>query len=127
MSDLDDVFRDIEGAELRVVATLGSLDYEVEFIRDDIERLYDGTDFDRAHRDLVANQVSADDFKRAVEIGDLDCQLLLYEESVVFLFPSSRYEGIFASFDRQKPFPLLEVVDRASSIPHLSDSTSDDT
>ncbi|MDF9744489.1 hypothetical protein [Natrinema salsiterrestre] len=125
MSDLVEVFGNIEGAELRVVATLGSLDYEIEFIRDDVDRMYDGGEFDRAHRDLVANQVSADDFKRAVEIGDLECQLLLYEETIVFLFPSSRYEGIFASFDRRKPFPLLEVVDHAGTIPHLSDAASD--
>jgi hypothetical protein len=126
MSDLVAMFREIEDAEVRVVATLGSLDYEIEFIRDDIEQLYSEAELDRAHKDLVANQVSADDFKQAVEIGDLDCQLFLYEETVVFLFPSSRYEGVFASFDRQKPFPLLEVAESASTIPHLSDSTGDD-
>lgn len=115
MSDLVETFNNIEGVNLRALATIESLDYEIEFIRDDLEGRYEDRDLEEAHRNLIANQISADDFKEAINGSELDCQLFLYEESIVFIFPSSRYESVFVSYDRENPFPFLEIVNRATA------------
>lgn len=106
---------DVDGADLRVVAQLESLDYEVQYVRDDLTGTYDQPDLDQAYQAMMANQVSVDDFADVGTFGDLDCQVLLFDDVIVFLFPSSRYDGVFASFDRTQPFPLLEVVDQFNS------------
>ena len=114
-----EVFQNVEGAELRFVVALDTLEYTIEFVRDDLENAYSETDLDEAYRNLIANQLSGNDFKESLGIGDIECQILLTDVNIGFLFPSSRYKGIFVSFERQKSFPVLDVIDRASTIPHL--------
>ncbi|WP_313693645.1 hypothetical protein [Halorarum halobium] len=124
MSSLVEAFKDVAGGQLRVVATLESIDYEVEYVREDLEDEYTRMDFDRAYQSMMANQVSAEDFKSVGEFGDLDCQLFLFTELIVFLFPSSRYSGVFVSFDREPQFPLLDIVDAATDVSHLGEDDS---
>lgn len=124
MSDLVEAFQDIEEAQLRVVATIDSRNYEIEFIRDDLLEAYSRADFKEAYRDLIANQISADDFRQTVGFSDLNCQLFLFDETAAFLFPSSRYDSVFISFDYEHPFPLRIIVNTASTIPHVSDEGS---
>lgn len=123
MPSLTDAFASIDGAEPRVVATLEALDFRIEFMRDDLEETYSEADLERVYRSVMANQVSADDVRKIGGFGDLECQVFLFEEVVAFLFPSSRYESVFVSFDRERPFPLLDVVGTASDVPHLSGET----
>ncbi|MDS0474058.1 hypothetical protein [Natrinema sp. 1APR25-10V2] len=124
MPDLIEAFQDIEEAQVRVVATIDSRKYEIEFIRDDLIEAYSREDFEDAYKDLIANQISADDFRQTVGFSDLNCQLFLFDETAAFLFPSSRYDSIFISFDYEYPFPLRTIVNTASTIPHLSDEDS---
>lgn len=114
MSRLVESFRALDGVRVRVVATLETLDYELEYVRPDLE--YTAATLDGAYRDLMANRLSADAFGKEVGLGGLDAQTFLFEESVVFLFPSSRYEAVFVSFDRTRPFPFFEVVDVATDV-----------
>jgi len=113
MTTLVGALRGVEGASLRTVAALESLDYEMRFVRDDLADAYDQEDLDRAYQSMMANQVSTDDFSRAIETGDIEAQLYFFEKVVVFLFPSSRYDGVFCSFDRTDPFPVQQVIDAA--------------
>lgn len=119
MSSLAEKFRNVEGAQLRVAATLDSLDYEMEFVREDLEGTYSSGDLDYAYNTIVANRLSANEFSQIGEFGALDCQLLIFERIIVFLFPSSRYGGLFVSFDREEPFPFLDIVETASDIRHI--------
>ena len=113
MTTLVGALRGVEGTSLRTVAALESLDYEMRFVRDDLADAYDQEDLDRAYQSMMANQVSTDDFSRAIETGDIEAQLYFFEKVVVFLFPSSRYDGVFCSFDRTDPFPVQQVIDAA--------------
>lgn len=124
MTDLVESFREIAGVRVRVVATLETLDYEIAYGRPDLE--YTAETLDGAYRDLVANRLSADDFEKEVDLGALDAQTFLFEKAIVFLFPSSRYEAVFVSFDRTRPFPLFEVVDVADAVLHPSGDASDE-
>ncbi|TKX56597.1 hypothetical protein EXE44_13910 [Halorubrum sp. SS7] len=112
MSDLVESLRAVDGAEARVIAHLGSLDFTIEYVRDDLASLYSDQDLESAYRLIMANQVSSDDFKQLID-ESIEAQTLFFENVVVFVFPSARYEAVFASFDRTEPFPVLDIIDAA--------------
>lgn len=116
MVDLVQTLRGIEETDPRVIATLESLDFEIEFVRDDIADTYSDSELDNAYRLVMGNQVSADDFRNLIDADRFDAQSLFFDDIVVFLFPSERYEGVFASFDRTHPFPVDEILDVATDI-----------
>ena len=112
MSDLVERLRAVDGAEERVIAHLGSLDFTVEYVRDDLESRYSDQDLESADRLIMANQVTGDDFKQLID-ESFEAQTLFFENVVVFVLPSARYEAVFASFDRTEPFPVLGIIDAA--------------
>lgn len=124
MTDLVDTFHDVEGATPRVVATLSGIDYEIEYVQPELADAYGGEQLDRAYQAMMANQVASQDFSQVGSFGDLESQLFVFENVVVFLFPSSRYEGVFVSFDHGQPFPFSEVVEKAETVSHLAGSDS---
>lgn len=127
MGTLVEPFKDIAGEELRVVAVLDSVDYEVAYFRTDLEDQYDETDLDRAYQSMMANQVSSADFAGVGAFGELNAQVLFFEEIVVFLFPTSRYSSVFVSFEREgteESFSIREVIRVASEHPEISGDSS---
>jgi hypothetical protein len=127
MVDVVEELRGVDGGRVRVVALLDSLDYEVLFVRDDLRDVYSADDLEHAYRSIMAGRLSAHDFSEVGELGDVDCQLFVFERVVVLLFASSRYGGLFVSFDREKPFPLLEIVETVGDVARrLDDDATDD-
>ncbi|TKX68577.1 hypothetical protein [Halorubrum sp. SP9] len=112
MVDLVESLRAVDGAEARVIAHLGSLDFTVEYVRDDLESRYSDRDLESAYRLIMANQVTGDEFKQLID-ESFEAQTLFFENVVVFVLPSARYEAIFASFDWTEPFPVLDLIDAA--------------
>lgn len=122
MATLVESFREIGNDDLRVVATLESTDYEIEYIRSDLEEAYSDVDLDEAHRNLIANQVSSADFSEVGAFGDLDAQVLFFEDIVVFLFPTSRYSAVFVSYERTDTdgsIPVRDVIATATDHPEI--------
>lgn len=118
MSDLVEAFRAVD-ADLRIVATLRSTSWEIGWVRDGLEDTYDESDLEDAYRSLMAAQVSVDDFSKVGSFGEFLAQQYFFEEIVVFQFPSSRYEGVFVSDDREDPFPVLDVIETRADVPPL--------
>ncbi|MDS0298130.1 hypothetical protein NDI76_05200 [Halogeometricum sp. S1BR25-6] len=116
MSKIADAVWNFEGFTPRVVADLRSVDWQIEYIRDDVERIYSDEDLDDAYKLIMANHVSGDDFKTLIGKRRFDAQTLFFEDVVVFFFPSDRYEGVFASFDYDGEFPVNELVRRVSEV-----------
>lgn len=114
MSELVAPFQEVEGADLRIIAELDGVNYEIEYLRDDLEGLYNKDDLDTARQNIMANQVSSTDFGKVASLGDFTGQVLLFEEVIVFLFPTERYGGIFASYDRHDSLPIQEVITQAT-------------
>lgn len=118
MSDLVERFRDV-AADLRIVATLESTTWEIRWVRDDLTDVYDESDLESAYRSLMAAQVSVDDFRRIGAFGEFIAQQYVFDEIVVFQFPSSRYGGVFVSYDRVDSFPFRAVIETANDVPML--------
>lgn len=118
MSDLVEAFRSVD-ADLRILATLRPTSWQVEWTRADLQGTYDESDLEDAYRSLMAAQVSVDDFGKVGSFGEFRAQQYVFEEIVVFQFPSSRYEAVFASYDREDPFPVQEVLETRADVPVL--------
>ncbi|KDS90911.1 hypothetical protein FK85_08440 [Halorubrum saccharovorum] len=114
MSQIVDTLRGVDGADARVIAHLDALDFTVEYVREDLESVYSDQDLEEAYQLLMANQVTGDDFKDLIE-EEFQAQTLFFENVVVLILPSARYEAVFASFDRREPFPVIDLIEAATS------------
>lgn len=115
MSDLVETLRGVDGAEARVIASLGSLDFTIEYIRAELESRYSDRDLESAYRLIIANQVTGDEFRELIG-EEFEAQTLFFEDVVVLVLPSARYEAVFASFDREDPFPITDLIDAAGRL-----------
>jgi len=114
MSQVVDTLRGVDGATARVIAHLDALDFTIEYIREDLESEYSDQDLEEAYQLLMANQVTGDDFRDLIG-EEFQAQTLFFENVVALVVPSARYEAVFASFDRREPFPVIDLVEAATS------------
>jgi len=114
MTQIVETLRGVDGANARVIAHLDALDFTVEYVRDDLEDRYSDQDLEEAYQLLMANQVTGDNFKDLIG-EEFQAQTLFFENVVVLLLPSARYEAVFASFDRREPFPVIDLVETATA------------
>ena len=115
MTTVPGALEDVEGTSPRVTARLESLDFDIEYIRDDVEGRYSEAELEEAYRLTMANQVTGDDFEELIGRGRYEAQTLFFED-VVCLFPSERYEAVFASIDYDDDFPVTDLVRRATEV-----------
>jgi len=115
VSELVESLRGVDGAEARVIASLDSLDFTVEYVREGLESRYSDRDLESAYRLIMANQVTGAEFKELID-EEFDAQTLFFENVVVLVLPAARYEAVFASFDREEPFPITDLLDAADRL-----------
>jgi hypothetical protein len=103
-------------ADLRVIVSLTATSWEIEYLRDSLEGEYTEADFERTYRDHLATQVAADDLSQVIKGGDFIGQQYVFEDVIVFQFPTSRYEGFYVSYDWTDPFPMSDVLHAAEEV-----------
>lgn len=109
MAQIVDAVRNLEGAPTRVVAELGPVNFSIEYARDDVESQYSDDDLEEAYRLMMAKQVAGEDFEELIG-REFEAQILFFEDIVILVKPSERYEAVFASFDRHDDFPATELA-----------------
>ncbi|GAA0533625.1 hypothetical protein ABNG02_09365 [Halorubrum ejinorense] len=114
MSTISEAIVAFDGATPRVVADLRSVAFEIEHVRDDVEDRYSNADLEKAYQLVMSNQITGDEFKNLVGRTQYRAQTLFFDDLVVFLFPSDRYDAVFASFDYDEAFPVTELVSAVS-------------
>jgi hypothetical protein len=109
MPNIVDTLRNVDDADARLIAHLGALTFEIEYIREDVKSQYSDGDFDEAYQQIMANQVSGDEFRKIIG-EEFEAQTLFFEDIVVLVLPSARYEAIFATFDRHESLPINYLI-----------------
>lgn len=115
MVDFVQTFQAID-ADLRLIVSLTATSWEIEYLRDSLEGEYTEADFERTYRDHLATQVAADDLSQVIKGGDFIGQQYVFEDVIVFQFPTSRYEGFYVSYDWTDPFPMSDVLRAAEEV-----------
>lgn len=111
MGNYIEAFKTFGEDELRMVSTHDATTYELQYVREDLQDAFTEEELDDAHRNLVANQVSSEDFGQVVDHGVLEAQQFFFEDVIAFIFPASRYDGVLVSYDRTKSIPIADVVE----------------
>jgi hypothetical protein len=109
VSEISESIQRFEEYTPRVVADLQNVTFEIRHIREDVAGRYSDGDLEDAYRLVMANQVSGEEFNQIIGEGRFDAQTLFFDTIIVFLFPSERYQGVFASFDYSEEFPVTEL------------------
>ena len=111
MTSIADAILTFDGPTPRVVADLRSVSFDIEHVREDVEEVYSDRDLDEAYQLVMSNRVTGEEFKQLIGESRYDAQTLFFDDILVFLFPSDRYDAVFASFDYDGAFPVNELVD----------------
>jgi len=114
MSEIADAILSFEGTTPRIIADLGNVDFEVRHIRDDLKERYSDTDFKKAYKLIMANQVTGDEFKQLIGAAQYKAQSLIFDSIIVFVLPSDRYQAVFASFDYREDFPAVQLIQQVT-------------
>lgn len=114
MSKVSEAILNFEGYTPRVVADLQSLDFEIKHMRDDVEPLYTDVELDEAYKLVIGNLVTNDEFKSLIGEQECKAQTLFFNEVIVCIFPSERYQAVFASFDYDEEFPVNQLIQQVS-------------
>jgi len=101
---------DFDGPTPRVVADLQSVSFDIEYVRGDVADIYSDRDLEEAYQLVMSNQITGNDFKRLIGESRYNAQTLFFDDVIVFLFPSDRYDAVFASFDYDGAFPVNDLV-----------------
>ncbi|WP_336325679.1 hypothetical protein [Halovenus sp. HT40] len=113
-----ETFREIDSG-LRIIVTFANTDWEIEYIRDDLEETYTEEEFEKTYREHLASQLASENLSAVIEGGEFVGEMFLFEDIVVFQFPSSRYEGMFVSYDWTESFPTNDVFAAADELPTI--------
>ncbi|MFT4884831.1 MAG: hypothetical protein ACI8U4_002349 [Natronomonas sp.] len=111
MGNYIEAFKAFGEDELRMVSTHDATNYEMQYVREDLRDAFTEEELDDAHRNIIANQVSSEDFSQAVDHGGLEAQQFFFEDVIAFIFPTSRYDGVLVSYDREGSIPVADVVE----------------
>lgn len=96
-----------------MVARLESVDFEMEYVRDDLKGKFSEETLEKAYQTVMGNMVSSHDFTQIADGKGLESEVFVLETKIVFIFPASRYEGYFLSFDRDDSLSILAINDVA--------------
>ena len=111
MVSASDAVLTFDGSTPRVVADPRSVSFGVAYVREDVEAGCSNRDLDEAYQLVMSNRVTGETFKRLIGESRYDARTLFFDDTVVFLFVSDRYEAVFASSDYDGAFTVNELVD----------------
>lgn len=115
VEEFSDALHSLAGEDLRAVASFGKLDYDVAYIRDDVSARYSREGLEELYRNLVSDGIANDEIGQQMSVGDQQARIKVFEDVIVLIFPASRYEGVFASIDRDPDVSILDVIDLADA------------
>lgn len=100
------------GDALRCVATYEASEYEIIYIRPDVETRYSTDEIERIYDDLVLQNVGADFVQGLFHAGPLRCSILGFERATVFHVVGEPYGGLLVSVDADTAVELPAFLER---------------
>jgi hypothetical protein len=107
-----DALRDEVGTALRSVSVYDEDDYEVRYLREDVETAYSPEQIEVIAREVRLSGLSKEYLDGLFDAGELECSLYGFEEAMMFHFVESDFDGLFVTVDRGvgvEPDALIET------------------
>lgn len=112
VGELRSVVADRFGDELRSVASYDDDGFELRYIRDDVDALYDDRDYARVFRTLRLEAMDRPTQDSLYAHGDLLCTYRVYEDATVIHVATSETQGVLISVDTGADVDMRTTTDR---------------
>ena len=110
-SSLVEALRDEVGDSLRIVGCHEGNSWTVDYVRDDLEGLYETDVIDDIADDLVLNVVASERQETLYELGDMRATVRLFDEGFVVHAPVGGHDGYLVSVDEDADVRGREIVE----------------
>jgi len=108
-------FQDV-AADLRLVMTMSHTDWDLKYIRDNLESVYSESDLEETYREHMGAQIATENIGNIIETDEFHAQAYLFDNILVFQFPRTRYECLLATYDWDQSFPIKDVAAAAEEV-----------
>lgn len=112
VGELRSVVADRFGEELRSVASYDEDGFELRYVRDDVDALYDDRDYARVFRTLRLEAMDRPTQDSLYAHGDLLCTYRVYEDATVIHVATSETQGVLVSVDTGADVDIRTTTDR---------------
>lgn len=130
VGELQSIVTDRFGEALRSVASYDDDGFDLRFVRDDVDALYDDRDYARVFRTLRLEAMDRPTQDSLYAHGTLLCTYRVYEDATVIHAATSETEGVLVSVDAEANVDLQvttdEIVDALGPIHGARDATDAD-
>lgn len=97
---LVDELRDDIGDGIRTVATCDRGEYDLRFIRDDVDAEYSEEEISRLFQQVEIEGMGYAHFEELFHTGELECAIYGFEGALMFQLPVDEFSGLFVTTDR---------------------------
>ena len=111
MDDTVAAFERVAGAALRSVVRFESTDFDLHYLRDDVEASYSDQEEQRLYREMVAQNIGDMTLENSLKGGSHECAVHVFTEITVFIFKESKYDGWYISIDRTPSVHADDVIE----------------
>lgn len=112
VGELQSVAADRFGDELRSVASYDEDGFDLRYVRDDVDALYDDRDYARVFRTLRLEAMDRPTQDSLYAHGDLLCTYRVYEDATVIHVATSETQGVLVSVDTGADVDMRATTDR---------------
>lgn len=96
---LPERLREEVGDALRVIGTYDGSDYEMHYLREDVQAEYRWEEFGETFSQIGIEGMGYSHFQDLFRIGEMNCAIYGFEEAFVFHFPHDDFNGLVVSVD----------------------------
>lgn len=107
------------GPYLRSAFHYDAEEYELLYIRDDVDEQYTDEELQRVVDDWRAKKWDGDEYERLLSVGNLHCTVRLFDEAIIFHFAQGPRVGTVVTLDPQAGRDLVEFVTECLRQLHL--------
>ncbi|SFR96338.1 hypothetical protein SAMN05216559_1561 [Halomicrobium zhouii] len=106
---VDDLLTAADGA-LRSVAVYYETDYEMLYMRENVDVVYSHQERDAIFDDLRLEGWGRDRLQDLFNAGELECSVYGFDEAMMLHFVKNGFEGVFVTYDRGEGIDVEEFI-----------------
>lgn len=107
---VDDLLTAADGA-LRSVAVYGETDYEVLYMRENVDAVYSLDELAAIFDDLRLEGWGRGRLQDLFNAGTLECSVYGFDEAMMLHFVTDEFDGVFVTYDRGTGIDVEEFIE----------------
>ena len=103
------------GDALRSVAKYGEEDYEMLYLRENVDAIYSEDELDKVFDDLRLEGWGRATLQELFNAGPLECSIYGFDEAMMFHFVDDGFKGALVTYDRNAGVETEEFIQACKS------------